>query len=293
VIPRFALARPAGLAEALDAFDAADGDASWYAGGTELLQVMKMGLATYGTLIDIKRLPELQGIGVEPDGGLRIGGTVTHRDIERSEVVGRELPGLVALEGHIANVRVRNQGTLGGNLCFAEPHSDPATFLLACGARVRLEGRNGSRELAIDELVTGPLETARVDDELLTAVIVPAPVRGEGRGYEKAKFRERPAVSVGVRVHVVDGVIEAATVSLGSMVDFPMLVPGAAADLAGAPADLAAGAFNEALARARTHFESLDAIGDLDGSPDYKRHLAGVMLARAARAALSEAAARA
>lgn len=293
MIPRFALARPTSMAEAMDAFDAADGDAAWYAGGTELLQVMKMGLARYGTLIDLKRLPELQGISTTPDGALVIGGAVTHREIERSEVAARELPALVALEGHIANVRVRNQGTLGGNLCFAEPHSDPATFLLAAGARVRLQGRTGTRELTIDQLVTGPLETARAEDELLTAIVVPAPVKGEGRGYEKAKFRERPAVSVGVTVRIANGTIQDATVSLGSMVDFPMLVPGAAQALAGAPADPASGAFNEALARARAHFEPLDAIGDLDGSPDYKRHLAGVMLGRAARAALSEAAARA
>ena len=181
MIPSFALARPATIAEALDAFDAADGDAAWYAGGTELLQVMKMGLARYGTLIDLKRLPELQGITVARDGALVIGGAVTHREIEGSAAVARELPALAALEGHVANVRVRNQGTLGGNLCFAEPHSDPATFLLAAGARVRLQGRNGTRELTIDELVVGPLETARAEDELLAAVVVPAPARGEGR----------------------------------------------------------------------------------------------------------------
>lgn len=294
MIPRFALARPTSLAEAFDAFDATDGDASWYAGGTEILQVMKMGLARFGTLIDLKRIPELRGISTAAgDGALVIGGSVTHREIEQSPDVAHELPGLVALEAHVANIRVRNQGTLGGNLCFAEPHSDPATFLLACDARLRLQGRGGTREVAIDQFVTGPLETAREAEELLTAIIVPAARAGEGRAYEKAKFRERPAVSVGIRLHVQGGAIAEAHVSVGSLTDIPMLVPDVAAALVGAPADAAAGAFNDALLQAKARLGRLDAIGDLDGSPDFKRHLAGVMLGRAASAALSEAAARA
>ncbi len=294
MIPRFALARPASLAEAFDAWDATDGDASWYAGGTEILQVMKMGLARFGTMIDLKRIPELRGISLAAgDGALVIGGSVTHREIEVSQDVARELPGLVALEAHVANIRVRNQGTLGGNLCFAEPHSDPATFLLACDARVRLQGRGGTRDVAIDQFITGPLETAREADELLTAVIIPPARSGEGRAYEKAKFRERPAVSVAIRLRVQGGAIAEAYVSVGSLTDIPVLVPDVAAAFVGAQADAAAGTFGEALAQARARLGHLDAIGDLDGSPDFKRHLAGVVLGRAAIAALSEAAARA
>ena len=294
MIPRFALARPASLPEAFAAFAAADGDAAWYAGGTELLQVMKMGLAGFGTLVDLKGLPELRGISLDADGSLVIGGSVTHRAVERSEVVRQHLPGLVALEAHVANVRVRNQGTLGGNLCFAEPHSDPATFLLACGARIRLQGPGGTREVAIAEFCTGPLETSREADEVLIAIVVPAAGAGEGRAYEKAKFRERPAVSVGVRLSVASGAIAQAYVSVGSMTDIPLLVPEAAAALVGAQARAGdPAAFADVLPAAREALQRLDAIGDLDGSPDFKRHLAGVMLGRAARAALSEAAARA
>jgi carbon-monoxide dehydrogenase medium subunit len=294
MIPRFALVRPASLSQALQAFDAADSDAAWYAGGTELLQVIKMGLARFGTLIDLKGLPELRGISLDADGSLVIGGSVTHRAIERSEIVGRHLPGLVALEAHVANVRVRNQGTLGGNLCFAEPHSDPATFLLACDARLRLQGPGGTREVAIDDFCIGPLETSREADEILVAVVVPAAREGEGRAYEKAKFRERPAVSVGVRLRLEAGSIAEAHVSVGSMTDIPLLVPEVESALVGAPARTGdPAALDDVLPAAREALSRLDAIGDLDGSPDFKRHLAGVMLGRAARAALSEAAARA
>ena len=291
MIPRFALARPRSLSEAFEAWATANGDAAWYAGGTELLQVMKMGLARFGTLIDLKRLPELQGISIGPDGALVIGAGVTHREIERSEAVARELPGLAALEAHVANVRVRNQGTLGGNLCFAEPHSDPATFLLACDAHVVLRSPGGERTVPIGSFVTGPLETAREAEEILVAVVVPRASPGEGRAYEKAKFRERPAVSVGVRTRIDGGRIAEAHVAVGSLTDAPMLVPEAAAALTGAPAH--DGALDGPLAAARGAFEHLDVVADLDGSADFKRHLAGVILARATRRAMAEAVARA
>jgi aerobic carbon-monoxide dehydrogenase medium subunit len=286
VIPRVALARPTTIDEAFTAFAAAGGDAAWYAGGTELLQVMKMGLARFSTLIDLKRLPELRGIAV--DGGeLVIGGGVTHREIERNEVVRRVAPALAELEAHVANVRVRNQGTIGGNLCFAEPHSDPATFLLACNARVRLASPRGTRELPIGEFILDPLVTARDEDEILVSVVVPRVAAGEGRAYEKAKFRERPAVSVAVRLRADGGKVVDAHVAVGSMTDRPMLVPDAAAALVGMPVDRPDD--GSAFAPAIAALGDLDAVGDLDGSPDYKRHLAGVLLGRATRAARAEA----
>lgn len=287
MIPRFSLARPRSLPEAFAAYEAAGGDAAWYAGGTELLQVMKMGFAQIGTLVDLKGLPELKGIGLEADGTLRIGAASTHREIERSEVVRRELPGLALLETRVANVRVRNQGTLGGNLAFAEPHSDPSTFLLACGATIELQGPGGTRTLTVDEFVLGPLYTAREPDEIMVAVRVPGRRRGEGRAYDKFAFFERPAASVAVRVRVERGAVAEAVVAVGSLTEVPTLVPDAAAALVGGPADAAALAPH--LERARAALAPLEAVADLNGSVDYKRHLAGVLLARATTAALREA----
>jgi aerobic carbon-monoxide dehydrogenase medium subunit len=290
VIPRFALVRPSSLGEAFAAFDAASGDAAWYAGGTELLQVMKMGLAHFGTLIDLKGLPELRGVSVGTDGALIIGGGTSHRELERSETIGRELPGLTLLEAHVANVRVRNQGTIGGNLSFAEPHSDPATFLLACDARIHLVGPNGARVLAMDEFLISPFETARDSGEILVAIEVPAARRGQGRAYQKAKFRERPAVSVGVRIVVVGDTIAEARVTVGSATDIPIRVPDAETVLVGTPADPASLQEAQAAAQPMAH---IDATGDLDGSPDFKRHLAGVLLGRAILDGLAEVTARA
>ena len=287
MIPRFTYVRPTTLAEAFEAHDAAGGDAAWYAGGTELLQLMKMGLASFGTLIDLKAIDELRGIEVGEDGTLRIGAGATHREIERDETIARRLPALAALEAHVANIRVRNQGTIGGNLCFAEPHSDPAAFLLACGASVRLASARGGRDVAMEDFIVSPFTTVRELDEIAVAVLVPPATAGEGRAYEKAKFRERPAVSVAVRIRLADGAVTDARVAIGAMTDVPIRVSGAEAALDGV-AGTAAG-LRDGLAAAAAALAELDAVGDLDGSPDYKRHLAGVLLGRAATTALAEA----
>jgi aerobic carbon-monoxide dehydrogenase medium subunit len=291
MIPRFSLVRPRSLDEAFHAFDVAAGDGWYVAGGTELLQVMKMGFARFGTLVDLKAIPDLKGIHLDPDGSLRIGATSTHREVERSSVVSGAAPGLAAMERRIANPRVRNTGTLGGNLAFAEPHSDPATFLLACGATVELRGRSGGRNLSINEFVIGPLATAREPDEVLVAVRIPARLPGEGSAHAKIAFFERPTAAVGVHLRIREGTIAAATVAVGSMCDVPQVVAGAGAALLGTTPGR--DGLDAALGRAADAFWAVEAIDDVNGSADYKRHLAGVLLGRATRAALQEATARA
>lgn len=287
MIPRFSLARPGSLTEAFDAFDRTDGGGAYIAGGTELLQVMKMGLGQFTTLIDLKGIAELRGIERSRGGGLRLGATSTHRDIERSPLVREEIPGLADLESRVANVRVRNAGTIGGNLAFAEPHSDPATFLLACGASIVLASRAGQRELGVGEFVVGPLATVREPDEIVVEVHIPKRRPGEGRTYDKFAFFERPAASVAVRVSVANGSIDSATVTVGSLSDVPTSMSAAGAALVGAPA--AGEGFEIALAKAVACLSELDAQADHNGSADYKRHLAGVLLRRTAATAIREA----
>jgi carbon-monoxide dehydrogenase medium subunit len=291
VIPRFSLLRPRSLVEAFDAFAATNGEGAWIAGGTELLQVMKMGLAQFATLVDIKAIPELHGIAVDADGSLLIGAGTTHRLVERSATVRELVPGLAALEAQVANVRVRNTGTLGGNLAFAEPHSDPATFLLACGATIRLAGPGGERELGIGDFVLGPLYTAREADELVLSIRIPAAGPGVGRSYAKFAFFERPAASVAVRLAVRDGQVSGSTVVVGSLSEVPTVIAAAGAALDGVAArPEAIAARLPAVAEA---FAEVDIVADLNGSADYKRHLAGVLLGRAAQGALTEALAHA
>ncbi len=285
MIPRFRLVRPTSLAEAFEAHRAAE-DAAYLAGGTELLQVMKMGYARFGTLVDVKGIAELRGIVPVAD-GIWIGATTTHREIERSELVRTAVPALAGLASRIANVRVRNTGTIGGNLAFAEPHSDPATFLVACGASVEIVGPRDRRTVPIEEFILGPLATDRQPDELLVSVYVPTSRPWTGRAYEKLAFFERPAVSVATELTIADGRVSRAVLVLGSATDRPVRLTETARAVIGLPVDGAASPLvREA---ALDTLAEVEIVEDLNGSADYKRHLAAILLERTVRAAVKDA----
>ena len=148
----FELYEPTTVAEA-SALLARHGDAArLYAGGTELLLAMKEGLIRYDYLVNVKTIPGLAGIHVDADGVLRIGAAAPHRAVERDPRVRARFPVIAGAEHDVANVRVREVGTLGGNLCFAEPHSDPGTLLQIFDATVRIERKGGAREIPVAEL---------------------------------------------------------------------------------------------------------------------------------------------
>ena len=171
---RFAIHRPADLGEAAEMLEHYGENGSLYAGGTELLLAMRHDLLRYENLIDIKAVAGLDGIE-RSDSQLHIGAAATHRMIERSAVVRESLPVMAEMAAHVANVRVRATGTLGGNLCFAEPHSDPATLLLALGGSARAQGNRANGPLSMDELLAGAYENSLAQDEVLTGVDVPLP----------------------------------------------------------------------------------------------------------------------
>jgi carbon-monoxide dehydrogenase medium subunit len=188
----FELHQPASVAEAVDYRRRFGTDGAVYAGGTELLLVMKEGLAHYEHLIDVKRVPGLDVLTY--DGTRRrlvLGATVTHRRIERSREVWERFPTLESMAARVANVRVRNFGTIGGNLCFAEPHADPAALLSVYGADVVLAGSRGERRLTVDDFITGPYETALGPDKILVRIEVPAPAAWAAGTYLKFGMHER------------------------------------------------------------------------------------------------------
>ncbi len=204
-LPPFELHRPETFDEATALLDEHGDDAVVYAGGTELTLLLKLGLAAYGHLVDVKRIPELRRL--EANGTLEIGGAVTHRELERSQAVRSGWPALAAMERGVANLRVRNAGTLGGNLAFSDPHSDPATFLLAAEAEIVLRRGTESRTLPVSEFALGPYETALRHGELVAAIRVPAPGAGVGMAHLKFSFHERPAATVACLARVADDAV--------------------------------------------------------------------------------------
>lgn len=284
MLRRFDVHRAASVAEAVQLRQLFGEDAAVYAGGTELLLAMKMGVARWPHLIDVKTIATLGQISGTKD-MLRIGATATHWDIERNALVARALPALARLEANVANVRVRAAGTLAGNLAFAEPHADPPAMLIALGARVVLEGKSGTRSLAVAEFITGMYETAIAADEIIVAIEIPLPAEDARAAYVKFQILERPSVGVAAVATLREGrFVGAPTVVVGAADEMPRVVP--TAQFAGADARDAG--TREALAEAAQ--TAVEPIADLAGGVEYKRHLVGVFTQRAIDSLVTQAA---
>jgi aerobic carbon-monoxide dehydrogenase medium subunit len=271
-LPAFDLHRASSLDEASDLLGRYGDDAIPIAGGTELLLLLKFGFSAFDHLVDVRGIPELTGIRIV-DGVVEIGAAVTHREIERSALVQEQIPALAEMERSVANIRVRTAGTLGGNLCFGDPHSDPATFLLAAGAELALrKGGDPPRVLPLGEFMLGPYQTALAEGDLLVSIRVPATTAGTGMAHRKLAFRERPAATVAVWVRVAGGSLAEARIAVGSV--GPLAVRASVAEsllLGGASVDEVAAAAAEASG----------AVQDANGSEQYKRQLIRVLVGRA------------
>ena len=285
----FRLHRPTTVEAASELLDELGPDALLYCGGTELLLVAKLGLTDFTDLVDVKSIDELTGI--DASGELRIGASTTHRQLERSALVREHWPSLAAMERGVGNLRVRNVGTIGGNLCFADPHSDPATYLIAAGGSVSMR-RGGAplRRVAVEEFGRGPYETALQEGELLVAVHVPAPAPGSALAHRKMSFHERPAITVAANVTVADGRVLEARLAVGSVGVTPKRARAAEQALVGtdalAPSAERLAACGEAAA------QEAEPVADSNGSVVYKRQLVRVLTGRCVGEALAAAAGR-
>ena len=276
-LPPFALHRPRSLDEVEDLLEQHGDDAVVYCGGTELLLVMKLGLAAYPNLVDLKGVPELRVLE-ERDGRLCVGAAVTHRELESSPLVHRLFPALAEMERRVANVRVRSVGTLGGNLCFSDPHSDPATFLLASGAELVCRGGAAERTIPIGEFVRGPYETALGPHELLTEIRIPViPAGAAAFAHEKFATHERPALTVSCFMRAEDGQVAEARIAVGSVSATPSRVSEAENLLLGLHVESGADQLRVA---GEIAADAVAPLADLNGSVEYKRNLVRVFVSR-------------
>jgi aerobic carbon-monoxide dehydrogenase medium subunit len=280
----FKLCEPRSVAEASELLASYGDRARIYAGGTELILAMKEGLLHYDVLVNVKTVAALTGVRPGRDGGVEIGAATSHRTLERHAIVRERFPAVARMESDVANVRVREVGTLGGNLCFAEPHSDPATLLQALDASVRIERKGGTRTIPLEQLFVGPFETCLEGDELLTAVAIPPLPAASAAAYLKFGHLERPSVGVGVAVTLEDGHVADARIAVGCVGPVPRRMREAEALLAGKPVAESVAALAEA---GRLAGRAADAVSDLHGSAEYKEHLVGVLLRRAFQQALT------
>ena len=279
---KFTIHQPKTIAEASQMLAEFGDNGRLYAGGTELLLAMKHDLLRYQHLVDVKTIPELNKIELK-NAAVMIGSTATHRSIERSSIVRENLPVFADMETHVANVRVRASGTLGGNLCFAEPHSDPATLLVALGANAHIQGKSGSMTIGIEKLITGSYETSLGADEILTRVEIQLLSKTQRAAYLKFQLKERPTLGLALVLDVEGEQIKKATAVVGSVSAVPTQSEKTNQLLAGSRADTEKRLADAGQALA----DAADPIDDLEGGADYKRHLIGVFLRRAFLKALS------
>lgn len=283
-LPPFDLHRPRSVEEATELAERYGEDAAFYCGGTELLLLLKLGFASFGHLVDLKGIDELRGMRAD-DGTLVIGAGVTHREVERSELVRDRLPALATMERSVANLRVREVGTLGGNLCFSDPHSDPATFLLAVDAEVECRRGGGQpRRLPIGDFVVGPYQTTLEPGELLTAVRIPALPERAVVAHAKFSFHERPTATVACLARVVDGTLAEARVAVGSVGVRPVRSGAAEEALTGTSIAELDAVLEGAGERAA---EDAAPVDDATGSADYKAQLVKVLVGRTIREAIA------
>jgi carbon-monoxide dehydrogenase medium subunit len=275
--PEFDYVAPETLDDALTALRGRGEDAKLLAGGHSLLPLMKLRLAAPTLLVDLRKVPGLRGVHRE-NGQWRIGAMTRHADLQGNA----ELGPVGQATALIADQQVRNRGTIGGSLAHGDPASDLPTVLLACEGSVTLAGAGGTREVAAADLFQDYLTTAVDAGEVLTEVRVPD-FGGWGSSYLKFTRRAEDWAMVGVLAMVKkagDGSIEDVRVALTNMGSTPIRASATEAALRGQGADAIASAAEQAA-------EGTDPPGDLNASPDYKRHLARVLTRRA----LEEAAA--
>jgi carbon-monoxide dehydrogenase medium subunit len=276
VLGSFRIHSPTSIDEAVRCLVDLGEDAVPYAGCTELILAMKAGFLTPGHLVDLKGIPELRRIEIG-DNLVAVGATVPYVAVQTDPGVMRVVPMLSWLSSRTANVRVRSVGTLGGNLCFAEPHSDPASLLLAYDAEIEGVGPTGTRRMPVGEFIVGAYETSRTMNEIVTRILIPIDPH-RLTGFQRLAVFERPTANAAVCLSVEAGRILRSRVVAGAAGPIPSRVTEAEALLVDVDlADVRDAA--DALSMATR--EHIDVIADAYGSEDYKRSVTGELARRA------------
>jgi aerobic carbon-monoxide dehydrogenase medium subunit len=261
--------RAGSVDEAIELLASHGDEAKLLAGGHSLLPLMKLRLAQPTVLVDIGRIGDLSY--VEDGGGtVRIGALTRHHDVASSDLVREQAPLLAEVAGQIGDPQVRHRGTLGGSIAHGDPASDLPAVLLALRGTLMVRGPGGEREIAADDFFTGFLETALAPDEVLTEIRIPA-VPGVGWAFEKFNRRAQDWAIVGVAAALTNG-SGGPGIGLVNMGSAPLRATGVEEALRSG-----SGAA-DAAARAD---EGTEPPGDLNASPEYRRHLAQVLVRRA------------
>jgi aerobic carbon-monoxide dehydrogenase medium subunit len=280
---------PATVAEACALLKQHAGEAKVFAGGSHLTILMKQGLYQPRALVNIKKIPELRGIKYDVSEGLVIGALVTHREIEISALVREKFSVLCDAEREVANIRVRNMGTVGGNLASGEPLTDLSQIFISLDGKAKIAGPNGQRVIPVEELFLDFYTTSLAEDEILTQVVLPPlPARS---GVEYIRFSsssvvDKPSAGVAVRLTLDTGgeTVQTARIVLGCVGATPVRARKAEALVV--EKKLTPQLAEEAGSAAS---QECSPTSDLRGSEQYKRAIVRTLVKRAAGKAYERA----
>lgn len=277
--PPFAYVRAASLEEVFRLWGEAGPDARLLAGGQTLLASLAFRLSDPGTLIDITRVPELSGIS-QVGNAIRVGALTTHAELGASDLIRRHAPLIAEAVPLIAHPAIRNRGTIGGSLAFADPAAELPACCVALDATIIARSAAGERRIPAAQFFTGLYATALAQRELIVVVELPVARPGERSAILEVVRRSGDYAMAGVaaRAQLDNGALAESRLVFFGVGDTPILAKGAMAVLEGKPAT------PETIAAAQAALDAdLDPPADLHGSPQMKRHLARVLLARVLR----------
>lgn len=255
-----------------------DDDVRVIAGGTALTLTMRQRMVQPTHLVSLARIDRLRGITFDQTNGLRIGSMARHSDIAYSPLVRQHFPVLASMAERVANPQVRNQGTIGGNLCYGDPSTDPPTCLLALNASVVLESARGQRVLPLDAFIVDYFETAQEPDELLVEIRVPPLGQGVAGLYNRflrTAAEHRPLVSVALVARNKGGACLEPRLAVGASTPVPMRLSRAEAYLEGR-------VINPVVAAevADIVAQDIEPISDIRGSAEFRRAMVKAMVRR-------------
>ena len=251
--------------------------ASIYAGGAELILLLRYGMIHADYLINIKQITSLNEIAWDGK-SVQIGATLTHNRLEKDPLIHEHLPLLAKAESQIANIRVRNQGTLGGNLCFNDPHSDPGTALLIYETSVTLVNKNQARQVQLSDFLAGMYSTVLAPGELLQKVLVtPLPIEWS-TAYLRVHRYQRPTLNVAVAAKLQNGTLEKVRLAVGCVGPTPRRLIEMESKIRGLNVDDAKRIIGESK---QYLFDALEPIADILGTAEYKMYMTQVLLTRA------------
>ncbi len=281
---RFELFEPKSIKEACKILSA-NPDVKLIAGGTSLLILIKHGVFLPKTLINLKKMKRAGNITFNSKSGLRVGGLATIYDLESAPVVRQHYPLLAQACHVVANIRIRNMATIGGNLAHADYQSDPPAALVALNASVELTSQSGIRSVRLVDFFVGTYETVLERNELVTAITVPPPIAKSKGTYVKFTTRsseDRPCAGVAALVRGSSHSCDEVRVVVGAVSPKPVIVN---TESLVQGEKLTSDLIEEI---ARNAAAAVDPIEDLRGPADYKRQLVRVLVRRALATCVAE-----